>query len=71
MNRAHLDVSGYTINGYRGLIVHAGRCRTERIVPPAGEAHAFDRNVWDHRIEVSVSPTGRSVQVYIDGERAL
>lgn len=56
---------------YRSIHINAGRCRTERVVPPAGEDHAFDREVWDHRIEVSVSPTGRSVQVYVDGEKVL
>ena len=59
--------SGY----YRTVVIRAGRHRTERVVPPAGEEHAFDRGLWDHRIEVSVSPTGRSVQVFVDGERVL
>lgn len=47
----------------------AGRKKTERVIPPAGAKYAFDRDIWDHRIEIYVSPTGRSVQIYVDGER--
>lgn len=54
---------------YHSIHVKAGRCHTERVVPPAGEDYAFDREVWDHRIEIGISPTGRSVRVYVDGER--
>jgi hypothetical protein len=50
------------------LIIHAGNGGTERVVPPAGEAHAFDRTIWRRRIEVGISPTGRSVRVWVDGE---
>jgi len=40
---------------------------TERVVPPAGEDHAFDVQHFRRSIEVYVSPTGRSVRVWVDG----
>lgn len=61
----NVTVSGY--EGRRQINVRAGRNRVERIVPPAGEAFGFDRTVWDHEVNVYVSPTGRSVRVWIDG----
>ena len=54
--------------GYEAVIVNAGTRKVERVVPPAGEEYAFDRVVWKHRVEVSVSPTGRSVRVWVDNE---
>jgi len=50
------------------VIVKAGRHTVKRIVPPAGEANAFDVTRWEHTIEVSVSPTGRSVRVFVNDE---
>lgn len=49
------------------LCVDAGPQGTERVVPPAGEAYAFDRPLWARRIQVSVSPKGKSVRVFVDG----
>lgn len=49
--------------------INAGRKRVERIVPPAGEAYAFDRDCWPVNVQVIVSPQGRSVQVWLNGER--
>lgn len=40
----------------------------ERIVPPAGEAHAFEVQHHRRHVEVYVSPTGRSVRVFVDGQ---
>lgn len=53
--------------GYRQLSITAGRRGVERVVPPAGEEYAFDVQHWARRVEVSVSPTGRSVRVWVDG----
>ena len=39
----------------------------ERIVPPAGEKHAFEVDTWARRVTVCISPTGRSVRVFVDG----
>lgn len=52
-----------------GRVVHidAGNRGTERIVPPAGEKYAFERKLWGRSVEVYVSPTGRSVRVFVDG----
>lgn len=65
----NIDASLYTFQERDIIHVRCGRHRTERVVPPAGEEYAFDVERWDHRVEVSVSPTGRSVQVYVDGEK--
>ena len=40
----------------------------EHIVPPAGEDHAFDFQHYKRRVEISVSPTGRSVRIWVDGK---
>lgn len=52
---------------YRTVNVRAGWRGRRRIVPPAGEAHAFDVDDYAREVEVTVSPTGRSVRVYVDG----
>ena len=49
-------------------MVEAGVRTTERVVPPAGDQYAFDRQGWTRRVEVYVSATGRSVRVWVDGE---
>lgn len=53
---------------YAVLNVRAGNRGTERVVPPAGEDYAFDRQLWARRVQVSVSPSGRSVRVWVDGQ---
>lgn len=55
-----------TQDGTQLLIVRAGPRGTERIVPPAGEDYAFDRDLWARKVTVSVSPKGRSVRVFVD-----
>ena len=40
----------------------------EHIVPPAGEDHAFFRQHYKRTVEISVSPTGRSVRIWVDGK---
>jgi hypothetical protein len=50
-----------------GLEIRAGNRGVHRVVPPAGEAHAYERQEWARRISVYVSPTGRSVRVWVDG----
>lgn len=65
----NLDTKLYEHEKGEFLIVRCGRHRTERVVPPAGEEFAFDSERWDHGVEIYVSPTGRSVQVYVDGEK--
>jgi hypothetical protein len=73
----HVDVRGITYSQgtsedrYAIVDVRCGRKTTTRVVPPAGEEYAFDRDDWDHHVQVHVSPTGRSVQVHVDGERVL
>jgi hypothetical protein len=47
--------------------VSAGRPKRKRIVPPAGERYAHIRETYPRNVEVYVSPTGRSVRVYVDG----
>lgn len=67
----HFDLSGASYNDYETLIVRAGYRGSKRIVPPAGEDSAFDVDQWARRVDVSVSPTGRSVRVWVDGEEVL
>lgn len=57
----------HSIDGYSVMTIDAGNRGTERVVPPAGEAYAFDRQLWARSVQVSVSPTGRSVRVFVDG----
>jgi hypothetical protein len=64
-----IDIEHYTFRGYAAAIIRTGQHRTIREVPPAGEEYAFDREEWDHRIEISVSPTGRSTTVWVDGKK--
>lgn len=68
MNQQHYDLSILRHAGYETVVIGAGSPKVERIVPPAGEDHAFDRVEWKRRVEVSVSPTGRSVRVWVDGQ---
>ncbi len=66
----HVGYDVHTVNlpdDRRVVVVQAGRMHEERVVPPAGDGFAFQREVWDHRVEVYVSATGRSVRVWIDG----
>lgn len=65
--KAQIEGAYYKFNGYHRLSANAGNRGTRRIVPPAGEAHAFDVPEWARRVEISVSPTGRSVRVWVDG----
>lgn len=69
MTPAKIRVEEYTHDGYVGLTVKAGPRGRRRIVPPAGEDHAFWVEDHARRIEVSVSPTGRSVRVWVDGQQ--
>lgn len=52
---------------YQVLKIGVVDTEKERVVPPAGEDHAF--TVQHHRrdVEITVSPTGRVVHVYVDG----
>jgi hypothetical protein len=69
-----MDVECFTLERRRGegesafANVRAGRSRIERIVPPAGEGYAFDRKDWTHDFQIYVSPSGRSVRLFLNGE---
>lgn len=56
------------INGTEVFVLKAGPLPPERIVPPAGEEHAFDRERWEWDIEVYRSPKGRSIRVFVNGD---
>lgn len=45
--------------------------RMLRFVHRGGMYHAVKIDSPHHRVEVTVSPTGRSVQVYMDGKRMV
>ena len=54
---------------YENVTVRAGIPNVVHVVPPSGEKYAFDRVDYPHEVQITVSPTGRSVQVYVDGKR--
>lgn len=54
---------------YEVLIVKCGKKKTTLV--DNGDKYLRYRDDWDHEIQISVSPTGKSVQVYIDGEKAF
>lgn len=45
----------------------AGVVRVDRVIPPAGLEYAFARTTYRREVQVSVSPNGRSVRVFVDG----
>ena len=62
------EVSQILLGDGRQVIRTRAGCRgTERIVPPAGEDYAHDRDLWAREVEVYISRTGRSVRVWVDG----
>lgn len=75
MTNPQIDVTHYDLSGivHKGrplgneVVVRAGNRGKKRVVPPAGKRYAFDRQLWDREVTVYVSPTGRSVRVYVDG----
>ena len=52
---------------YRQTTIKSGYLGHDRIVPPAGEDYAGLVPAWRHEVNVTTSPTGRSVQVFVDG----
>jgi len=70
----HIDVMTYAFKPderrglYHSVVVRAGKSWTETIGP---EGYERDVKRWPHRIQVAVSPTGRSVSVYVNGEKVL
>lgn len=60
---ARFDHRGGT---YRALTVEAQPVRTERIATGYGEP--FDKTHYARTVEIYVSPTGRSVRVFVDGQ---
>lgn len=69
--RENYSIHVYQREGYETVVVNAGTPSVERVVPNLGESYAFDRVVWPRRVTVTVSPTGRSVRVWIDGVEVL
>lgn len=56
-------------SGPRAFVdLNVGHRGYETIVPPAGEQFSFERDLWAHEIQVSISPTGRSVRVHVNGK---
>lgn len=62
-----IDAGHYEHGGAVGMTIKAGNRGKRRVVPPAGESYAFDVTQWARRVEIHVSPTGRSVRVWVDG----
>lgn len=71
ISRVQVDASAFDRRRrgtHREVIVEAGHRGRRRVVPPAGDDYAFDVDEWARRVVVSVSPTGRSVRVFVDGQ---
>lgn len=60
----HYDVSVAGWDFHRQVTVRAGIPVVERV--GTGE-HEHEQLRWPHTVNVSVSPTGRSVRVFVDG----
>ena len=74
LERERIDVTwwhgepGEVAEGYTQMTVRAGPRGEKVVVPPAGPEYAFTVEEWARTVVVSVSPTGRSVRVWVDGE---
>ena len=62
-----IDIDHWSHGGAWSAKVYAGPLPPKRVVPPAGEDYAFDVAQWNRRVNVYVSPTGRSARVWVDG----
>ena len=61
------EISHWEMDGRLGCRLNVCNDGTERIVPPAGEAYAFDLPLWRRSVEAHISPTGKSVRIWVDG----
>lgn len=52
---------------YGVVLLDAGWRGTETVTVPAGPEYSYEADRWARRIELSISPTGRSVRVWVDG----
>lgn len=68
MDRSQFQEIRASHEGYQLVHLSAGFEGMERVVPPAGEDYAFNVPRYKRRVEVTVSPTGRSVRVFVDGK---
>lgn len=66
VGRENYTIGVTRFGSHETIIVSAGDPKVERIVPLAGERYAFERVVWQRRVEVTVSPSGRA-RVWVDG----
>lgn len=54
-------------DGYEEVEMCAGYRGVERVEPPAGTPYAYEKTRWRRKVTVCVSPTQRSVRVFVDG----
>lgn len=47
--------------------IGAGVPTVRKVTPAAGDSYAYEVVEYPRNIEVAVSPSGRSVRVYVDG----
>lgn len=52
---------------YENMTIDVVPTFVERIVPPAGDEYAFDIQHHRRRVDICVSPSGRSVRIFVDG----
>lgn len=62
------DLRLISFRGYQEVEIVGGKRQTIHVVPPAGEKYAYDREDWSERITVTISPTGRSIRIYRNGQ---
>lgn len=69
----HVKIDRFQFDWSKGMHgnvrVRAGIPKAELIKPPAGPEHNWTHYRYPVDVEISVSPTGRSVQVWINGKR--
>ena len=56
---------------YRNLRIDCVPTVVERIVPPAGETYAWDYQHHRRSVEITISPTGRSIRIFVDGKEVV
>lgn len=69
MKNAELDLWYYDDKRrgrYETVSVKADLMKTETVTAPG---HSWERKTYRHNVQVYVSPTGRSVQIFVNGNK--
>lgn len=60
---------GKRMDGAVGATIHLGHRGVETVTPAYGEPYEVTR--WARRVELHVSPSGRSARVWVDGQEVV